>query len=194
MPERASRRVPLIVTGTIFPFGGQMMDGEAAAVTTGAVTSMLIGDTVSDELFSALSVHVVSGDEPPVTSAVRISGGGAGATRPESESAQVNASVTGRLLIQPFALGAGVRPPEIVGAVSSMFNVSVLVVLRLPAPFCAKNETTVVPSAVTGNPAGLATSVGPPTCAPESEYDTDGVSPFGTVGVSVTWTLVLFQP
>jgi hypothetical protein len=42
MPDKLSAIVPEIVTGTIFPFGGQRVVGLDVAVITGGVSSMLI--------------------------------------------------------------------------------------------------------------------------------------------------------
>lgn len=131
-PAVASVMVPDTVTLTIFPFGGQSADGLAEAVITGGVLSTLIPLTVDVAELPAKSVQVPLTD-CPAPSADRIVGaGGLPAASPESLSAQVKLTVT-FVLFQPFALGAGVREPVMLGGVLSILIPPSVAAAEFPA-------------------------------------------------------------
>ena len=105
----------------------------AVPVSVGGVLSMLMGPTVVKFLFPATSwvspwtcwsapslLTVVSGPQPAIP------------LRPESASEQVNVTST-LVLFQPWAFGAGLRLPTIVGGTVSTFTWVVCLASTLPA-------------------------------------------------------------
>ena len=116
-PEPLSVQLKVTVTLLEFhplAFGAGLMD----AVITGGVTSIFTVSVV-DPVFPARSEQLaVTGVMPSVESAK----GEGFPVGPESESAQVNVTVTGPLF-QPAALGAGEGVAVRVGGVLSIFSI-----------------------------------------------------------------------
>jgi hypothetical protein len=132
MPDNLSAIVPEIVTGTIFPSGGQSIAGFAETVSTGGVLSMLIPFAVDVAGLPARSVQTPLTDCPAPSEERTVGAGGLPAAKPERLSAHVKLIVT-LLLFHPLVFGAGERAARIVGGVVSMLISLIVVVDGLPA-------------------------------------------------------------
>jgi hypothetical protein len=174
MSESASFPVKVTVTLVLFqPFA--LAAGVGVALAVGAVLSMLIPLTVVLAVLPALSVAAPLADCPAPS--VEMVCGAAHDAMPEVASLHVNATVTS-CLYQPFAFGADVADPLMVGAVASRLIVT---------------DWEAVPPALVAVHVSVVPVVSD-VIVVEPQPDEDEIAESGSVTVQLTVTLLVYQP